>query len=31
MKTDDGDPLGGRSSAEADFAVDSDNDEDILG
>ncbi|MBA4538457.1 DUF2815 family protein [Bacillus aquiflavi] len=31
MKTDDGDPLGGRSSAEADFADDSDDDDDILG
>jgi hypothetical protein len=31
MKTDDGDPLGGRRSAEADFADDSDEDDDILG
>ena len=30
MKTDDGEPLGGRSSAEADFSDDSDDD-DILG
>ncbi|WP_277673322.1 DUF2815 family protein [Piscibacillus halophilus] len=30
MKTADGDPLGGRSSAEADFADDSDDDDDDL-
>ncbi len=31
MKTADGEPLGGRSSAESDFADDSDEDDDILG
>ncbi|WP_035178606.1 DUF2815 family protein [Alkalihalobacterium bogoriense] len=31
MKTDEGEPLGGRSSAEADFADDSNDDGDILG